>query len=62
MIFHNIESIFYLFLNHISTLANWAVTCDLEPISAKPPRPVMCDGRTERNGTVVYNSEVCLLV
>ena len=33
--------------------ANWVVTCDLEPISAKPPRPVTRDGRTERNGTVL---------
>ena len=45
---------FDLFLNHILTLARWAVTWDMGPISSKPPRPGTRDGRIDRNGTVYY--------
>jgi len=45
---------FDLFLNHILTLARWAVTWDMGPISSKPPRPGTHDGRIDRNSTVAF--------
>ena len=51
-IFDNLNPFLTQFTNHILTLAKWAVTCDLRPISSKPPRGAARDGRIDRNGTV----------